>query len=182
MDITSALDSSTQSALNGSGQFTLLSLLLALVAYIRNIPIPLLLKNEKKYLEKIKTKQDRSPGELCNFWWIHLQLIGLNLLQIFLVYLALVITNNFMIYSQNHQIQPESSIAISLFFLALILFFYHLITNTRYTLKSCNALKIYLSIMNNGIDEKVNSYVNERLQKDNEEIVLLKKLLERLDK
>jgi hypothetical protein len=152
-----------EQVLNSSGQFTLLSLLLALVAYIRNFPIKILLKSEKKYLSKIQHEVTTlSNLECSSLFWIHLQLVGLNLIQIILSFLAVVIARHFCIYSHANQIEPEAFVSNNLYGLALVLFLYHLCANGLFICRSVKLLYYYPKNAGSHPHDWVTSYIQKR--------------------
>ena len=109
------------SPLDGSGQFTVLSLLVALVAYIRNIPVKQLVDSRKE-LATSAPQALAVRGKRLSFPWIDLQLFVLNLVQLFLVSISLLVAGRSVFWGPAY----DGIVFASLFVLASVFFVFHL--------------------------------------------------------
>jgi len=102
----------TQYSLEGSVQYTLLAVVLAVVAYIRNIPY--------KELKETVGKPHK-PWKCC---WIKFQLIVLDLMQIILAAVGALLVGRFQLGDRY-----DAYILFTLLMLALTLLFMHILVN-----------------------------------------------------
>jgi hypothetical protein len=119
------------SPLDGSAQFTVLSLLVALVAYIRNIPVKQLVDSRKNLtMEKspVTISQRKMQPSIA---WIDFQLFVLNVTQIFLVSISLLVAGRAVYWGQAF----DSTILFSLFALASLFFIFHVAIDGRYIIR-----------------------------------------------
>lgn len=113
--------------------FTLLTLSVALVGYIRNVPIPLLLRKLKPDDSgKNTTEVEILPDQRR---YIHNQLMVLNFLQIVLTLFSFLVIGR--LFWGNFL---DNWIKCIMLCLVILLLVFHLVVNSRYIWKSVNAL------------------------------------------
>lgn len=104
----------TSYSLDGSVQYTLLAVVLATVAYIRNIPYKEL---------KDKLKEALAPRMCC---WVKFQLVLLDLIQIVLAAIGVLLVGRFQLGDQY-----DACILFALWMIAFALLGMHMIVNGR---------------------------------------------------
>jgi hypothetical protein len=133
-----------------ASQFTLLGLLLAAVAYVRNIPVKELVESKGKFEAKINEKIEQlneefdlaSYKELQSILWeyrwnIRFQLLLLNLLQIFISFLSVLIAGRFI---RGWGDRFDEFIFFGILFLAFALFLFHLVKDGGFALSGFRAV------------------------------------------
>lgn len=127
------------SPLDGSGQFTLLSLLVALVAYIRNIPVKQLVDSRSQISPNGQQTQ-KTQRKQASLAWIDLQLFVLNIVQIFLVSISVLVAGRSLYWGPAH----DDTIFASLFVLSILFFLLHIVVDGVHVLRYlCNILETF---------------------------------------
>jgi hypothetical protein len=110
----------SQSPLDGSAQFTVLGLLLAVIVYIRNIPAKELNEARKKW--ESSPESDKKKGKLRK---IYFQSITLNIFQIVLVGLSVLVAGRSVWWGSA----LDNIILWSLFVFAFLFLIFHIWIN-----------------------------------------------------
>lgn len=113
--------------LDGSAQFAVLALVLAVVAYLRNIPMRELKDAMKKYTSTLPVDSDDRKQKMDKLKWIFPQLVVLDIVQISLAVLAVFIAGRTIIWGPKF----DSVILWAIFMLAVIFLIFHLCTDIR---------------------------------------------------
>ena len=107
--------------LNGAPQFILLTITVAVIAYLRSVPM-----KELYQALQSRTSQGHNTG------WVRLQIAVLALAQIALSFVGVLLTRRFL----TQDTSCDYFILNVFFWLALALFVLHLLTNGRQIFKS----------------------------------------------
>ncbi len=125
------------SPLDGSAQFTVLALLVAVVAYLRNVPVKQLSDARKLWYESQPTTADEAEKRKEKLRSIYIQTIILDTFQIILVSLAVAVAGRSVVWGSA----LDSLILWSLFFFAILFLAFHVWIDVDGIQKSAKALR-----------------------------------------